>query len=122
MKNVLFASALFLTSLALAQQQGQPPNTMPPTSPREEMPQRQMPPDHEAQPLSAAQVEERIQQDLDSEPALSNTNVSVKTTEDSIVLVGTVETEKQHDLMLRLAQSDAGDRKIVDNIRVQQQT
>jgi len=123
MKSALLASALLLTSLSFAQQQGQPPpNSTPPTFPREEKPQTQMPPDKEAQPQSTAQVQEQIQQGLNSEPALSNTKVSVKTSENSVVLGGTVESERQHELALRIAQSYAGDRKIIDKIKVQQQT
>jgi hypothetical protein len=127
MKSALFASALLLASLSFAQQQSQPPpngppETTPPTFPREERPQDQMPPDEQAQPLSTAQVQEQIQQGLNSEPALSNTKVSVKTSEDSVVLGGTVDSERQHELALRIAQSYAGDRKLVDKIKVQTQT
>ncbi len=81
-----------------------------------------MPPDQDAQPLSTAQVQEQIQQGLNAEPTLSNSKVSVKTNEDSVVLSGTVESERQHELALHIAQSYAGDRKIVDTIKVQQQT
>jgi Flp pilus assembly secretin CpaC len=123
MKIALLASALLLTSLSFAQQQGQPPpNSTPPTFPREDTPQKKMPRDQEAQPLSTTQVQEQIQQGLNSEPALANTKVSVKTSEDSVVLGGTVDSERQHKLALRIAQSYAGDRKIVDNIKIQQQT
>jgi hyperosmotically inducible protein len=127
MKNLpLISLLLLLTSMVFAQQQGQqpngPPQTTPPTFPRHETPERQMPPDQNAQPLSTAQVQEQIQQGLNSEPALSNSKVSVKTNEDSVVLSGTVESERQHELALRIAQSYAGDRKVVDKIRVQQQT
>jgi hypothetical protein len=126
MKNLLLISFVLLTSLAFAQKQGQPspngPQTTPPTFPRHETPERQMPPDQNAQPLSTAQVQEQIQQGLNSEPALSNSKVSVKTNEDSVVLSGTVESERQHELALRIAQSYAGDRKVVDKIIVQQQT
>ena len=124
MKSVfLLVATWLLIGLSFAQQQGQPPpNSTPPTFPREESPQTQMPSDQEAQPLSTTQVQKQIQHGLNSEPALSNTNVSVKTGEDSVVLGGTVESEKQHELVLQIAQSYAGDRKIVDNIKVRQQT
>ena len=76
MKNALLASALLLASSAVAQQQAQPPpQSTPPTFPREDTPQGQMPPDQQAQPLSTAQVQEQIQQGLNSEPALSNRKV-----------------------------------------------
>jgi osmotically-inducible protein OsmY len=38
------------------------------------------------------------------------------------VLSGTVDDERQHDLALRIAQSYAGDRRIVDNIQIGQRT
>src|SRR5882672_5235887 len=71
MKSVLLASALLLSSFSFAQQQGQPPpngppQTTPPTFPRTERPQDRMPPDQQAQPLSTAQVQEQIQQGLNS--------------------------------------------------------
>ena len=81
-----------------------------------------MPPDQDTQPLSTAQVQEQIQQGLNSEPALSNSKVTVKTNEDSVVLRGTVESERQHESALHIAQSYAGDRKVVDKIKVQQRT
>jgi hypothetical protein len=127
MKNVLLACVLLLTSLCFAQQQSQPPpdgppQGTPPPFPREDRPQNQMPPDRQAQPLSTEQVQDQIQQGLNSEPSLSHTKVSVKTSDDSVVLSGTVENEDQHESALRIAQSYAGNRKIVDKIKVQTQT
>jgi len=55
---------------------------------------------------------------LIAEPALANTNVEVKTTDKSVTLTGSLDTERQHDLALRIAQSYAGDRKIVDKIKI----
>ncbi len=84
-----------------------------------------MPPDQEPQPsqgLSSVQVQQQIQQSLNSEAALANTNVSVKTDESAVVLTGTVDSEKQHDLAVRIAQSFAGDRQVVDKIKIRQQT
>ena len=84
-----------------------------------------MPPDQETQPsqgLSTAQVQQQIEQGLYSEPALANTNVSVKADESAVVLTGTVDSEKQHDLAVRIAQSFAGDRQVVDKIKIRQQT
>jgi len=125
MKSIVFASALLLATLGFAQQQGQrqtnpPPNSTPPT-----FPQEQMPPDQEAPPSHGsptAQVQQRVQQSLNSEPALANTNVGVETDDSSVVLTGTVDTERQHDLAVRIAQSNAGDRQVVDKIKIRQQT
>jgi len=131
MKSVVFASAFLLASLGFAQQQGLPPPTAPPygtppTFPEgRQSPRQQMPPDQETQPsqgLSTAQVQQQIEQGLYSEPALANTNVSVKADERAVVLTGTVDSEKQHDLAVRIAQSFAGDRQVVDKIKIRQQT
>jgi osmotically-inducible protein OsmY len=46
-------------------------------------------------------------------------NVGVKTTDKSVTLTGSVDTERQHDLALRIAQSYAGDRKVVDKLKIQ---
>jgi osmotically-inducible protein OsmY len=53
---------------------------------------------------------------------LRNSNVGVHVDENSVILTGAVDSEQQHDLALRIAQSYAGDRKIVDKIKVMQQT
>ncbi len=114
--------ALLLASLGLAQQQPQPPPyTTPPTIPEGQ----QMPPDQKAPPpqaLSSTQVEQQIQKHLTAEPALANTDVQAKADDRSIVLTGTVESDTPHDLALRIAQSYAGERKIVDKIKLRQQT
>jgi len=83
-----------------------------------------MPPDQEAPPqgLSTPEVQQQIQQGLNSEPALRNSNVGVHVDENSVILTGTVNSEEQHDLALRIARSYAGDRKIVDKIKLTQQT
>jgi osmotically-inducible protein OsmY len=84
-----------------------------------------MPPDTQALPpqtMSTQQVEHEITDQLSSEPALSNSNVDTKVDENSVVLSGTVATETQHHLAVRIAQSHAGDRKIVDRIKVRQET
>jgi osmotically-inducible protein OsmY len=72
--------------------------------------------------LSTPEVQQQIQQGLNSEPTLRNSNVGVHVDENSVVLTGNVTSEEQHDLVLRIAQSYAGDRKIVDKIKLTQQT
>ena len=61
------------------------------------------------------------QDKLKSEPALANTKLGVKANAKSVTLTGLVDTERQHDLALRIAQSYAGDRKIVDKIKIRGQ-
>lgn len=132
MKQIVFCFVLLLATIVFAQQQDQPPpNTTPPyetppTFPEGgQTPRGHMPPDMQAPPpetMSSQQVEQEITQRLSSEPALSKSNIDAKADENSVVLTGSVDTETQHELAVRIAQSYAGDRKIVDKIKVKQQT
>ena len=129
MKQISFGLVLFVATTVLAQQPGQaprttPPQGTPPTFPEDRAPRQQMPPDQEAPPhgLSTPEVQEQIQQGLNSEPMLRNSNVGVHVDENLVILTGTVDSEQQHDLALRIAHSHAGDRKIVDKIKVMQKT
>jgi osmotically-inducible protein OsmY len=72
--------------------------------------------------LSTAEVQQQIQQGFNSEPLLRNSNVGIQVDENSVILIGTVESEEKHDLALRIAQSYAGDRKIIDKFKLTQQT
>ncbi len=127
MKRMLWVLALAFVASAFAQQPSptnQPPYSTPPTFPEDRAPGQQMPPDTKAPPpqgSSAAQVRQQIQEKLNSERALANTKVAVKTNDKSVTLTGSVDTERQHDLALRIAQSYAGDRKIVDKIKLRGQ-
>jgi BON domain len=128
MKRIKFVLVLFLATATLAQQQlppTSPPLSTPPTFPEsQQTPQQPMPPDQEApaQGLSTAEVQRQVQQGLNSEPGLDNSKVGVHVDENSVLLTGTVNTEAQHDLAMRIAKSYAGDRKIVDKIKIMQQT
>src|SRR5438874_183597 len=72
------------------------------------------------QALSTIEVEQQIQEHFNTEPALANTNLAVDADESSILLRGAVESDLQHDLALRIVQSYAGDRKLVDKVQVPQ--
>jgi len=129
MKQILVVLMVLVTTTVLAQKPGQPPptappETTPPTFPDDHTQRQQMPPDQEAPPrnLSTAEVQQQIQQGFNSEPMLRNSNVGVQVDENSVILTGTVDSEEKHDLALRIAQSYAGDRKIVDKIKLTQQT
>ena len=126
MRYPLAGVALLLASLSFSQQQAQPPSASPPYVNPPMFPEAPpMPPDQKAPPpqaLSTMEVEKQIQEHFNSEPALTNSNVSIKADESLVVLTGTVDSDVQHDLALRIAQSYAGDRKVVDKIQVRQQT
>jgi hypothetical protein len=132
MKYVLSCALLFLATIVLAQQQGQPPPTTnppyqtPPTFPEgHQAPGQQMPPDTQAPPaqtMSSQRVEGQILDQLKAEPTLSGTNIDARVDNDSVVLTGSVDTLAQRDLAVQVAQSNAGNRRIVDHIKVKQQT
>jgi BON domain-containing protein len=120
---LLCGLSLLVATSSFSQQQAQPPPpyTRPPTFPEGQ----QMPPDQKAPPpeaLSPSQVQHQIQVHFHKEPALANSNLTVKADDTSVVLTGTVESDVQHELALGIAQSYAGDRKVVDKIRIRQQT
>ena len=122
MKRMLCGLTLAFVASAFAQQPpANPPYTTPPTFPEGQTPRQGMPPDTKAPPPPTAQVEQQIQDKLNSEPDLANTNMKVKADDESVMLTGTVNTEKQHGLALRIAQSYAGQRKIVDKIQIREQ-
>jgi osmotically-inducible protein OsmY len=126
MKRMFLGVTLAVVASAFAQQQpptNRPPYTTPPTFP-EGRTQQEMPPDTKAPPpqgLSDAQVDQQIQDKLEREPDLANTKIGVKTNAKSVTITGLVDTERQHDLALRIAQAYAGDRKIVDKIKIRRQ-
>jgi hypothetical protein len=132
MKYVLSCAILFLATIVLAQQQGQPPPTTsppyqtPPTFPEgRQAPEQQMPPDTPAPPaqtMPSQRVEGQILDQLKAEPTLSGTNIDARVDDDSVVLTGSVDTLAQHDLAVQVARSKAGNRRIVDHIKVKQQT
>jgi osmotically-inducible protein OsmY len=80
-----------------------------------------MPPDTHAPAtpaLSNAEVQQQLEKKIADEPGLTGSNVSVTVDDHGIVLSGTVESEQQHQLALRAAQSLAGDRPIDDKLQV----
>ncbi len=122
MKRMLCGFVFLVSSMVWAQQGQPPPQSTPPIFPQGHSP-REIPPDQEApsaQRMSNVQGQQQIEQQLNSEASLSGTNVGVKTDDQSVVLTGTVDTRGQHDLALRIAQSSAGDRQVVDKIKVRE--
>jgi hypothetical protein len=127
MRCVLCGLLLVLVAAASAQQQQPPyhrPGT-PPTFPEGQPPKQDMPPDTEPPPpqqMSSWQVQQQIQNKLNSEPSLANTGVKASANDSAVILTGVVDSERQHQLVLGIAQSYAGGREILDRIQVQGQT
>jgi hypothetical protein len=68
--------------------------------------------------LTFPEVEQLIPGGFRSDPELAGASVSVRTDDRAIVLMGTVTSERQHDISLRIVQSFAGKRQIVDKIKI----
>jgi osmotically-inducible protein OsmY len=66
----------------------------------------------------SATLQSTIQDKLKNEPLLSSSSVNVNVTESAIELSGTVATGKEKQTAERIAQSYAGNRKVVDRITV----
>jgi len=65
---------------------------------------------------SSDQLKGQIETSLKNEPTLANANVTVNVTDDQIELTGTVPTGKDKKTAKRIAQSYAGNRKVVDHL------
>jgi osmotically-inducible protein OsmY len=84
-----------------------------------------MPPDEKAPPpeaMSTNEVQQQITTHLNSEPTLERTNLDAQVSDNSVVLTGNVASEEEHDLALQIAEFYAGNRRIVDKIKVVGQT
>jgi osmotically-inducible protein OsmY len=81
---------------------------------------RTMTPESQMSAADSTQVQQKIEQELQSQPDLSNTKVSVKADDTSVTLTGTVANEAQHQKALSVAAAHAAGRSIVDNIKIQQ--
>ena len=125
MKLLQLGTILLFAGFAAAQE-AQPPyapprhETPPPPITGESNP-HQMPPDTKAPAtpaLSSSEIQQQIQKKVSEEPLLAGANVSVSVDDRSVVLTGTVDSQEQHDLALKMAQSVAGDRPIDDKLQI----
>lgn len=67
---------------------------------------------------TSTDMQSHIQQALHNEPTLANDNIMVNVTDDTIELSGTVATGKDRQTARRIAQSFAGNKKVVDRLTV----
>ena len=121
MKRAL-CGLFLLCAFAFGQIGQSPMQAAPPTFPEgNRSPRQHMPPDQEAPPpqaMSTEQVQLQIEHSFHAEPALASTNVRAHVDDSSVVVTGTVDTEGQHELAMRIAKSNAGDRNVMDKIKV----
>ena len=138
MKRLILIGVVLVFSLAMtAQQQSPPPydqqpapGQTPPTFPEDQDPGvRPMPPDmppgtETAPPreLSSSEVQDQVQSKLNAEPGLENDRVRVNVSDSQVTVTGSVDDETERDLALRIAESYAGDRQIVDKLEIRAKT
>lgn len=128
MQQILCVVLLLIAPIALSQQQDQnqprPPYSSPSIAP-EQNPEVQQPPDTKAPAqgeLSNPEIERQLQKSFAREPMLAHTSIKANVDDKSVVLNGTVRSKKQHQLALQIAQSYAGERQVVDNLKIRQRT
>jgi hypothetical protein len=134
MPRIMCGTLLLFASLAWAQQQQtpqqRPPYTTPPTFPESRDPGQHMPPDTQApqeeqgeanpdQPTrTSAQIGEQIQRALDTEPLLKGSTLKVEVDDTKVTITGTVNNQKEREMALSAAALYAGEREIVDQIKI----
>ncbi len=126
MKRMLCGFALLFAISLFAQQQSlppynSPPTTTPPTFPQDQRPGEPLPPDTRAPAAGEptdAELQQQIEHKLATEPLLEHLPLKVTVGMYAVVLTGTVENEQQHRLAVRVAESYAGQRQIIDKIKL----
>lgn len=77
-----------------------------------------MPPDTKAPAPSSREVQQQIEQALSKEPDLATSDLRVMVEKKTVTLVGTVDNPNQRTMAMRIAQSYAGDRQVVDKLKL----
>lgn len=77
-----------------------------------------MPPDTKAPAPSSREVQQQIEQALSKEPDLQTIDVRVVVEKKTVTLAGTVDNPNQRTVALRIAQSYAGDRQVIDKLKL----
>jgi osmotically-inducible protein OsmY len=67
---------------------------------------------------TSADIAEKIQQKLDTEPLLSSSNLKVAVDDHSVTLTGTVNSQQEREVALSMLALYAGKREIVDRTRL----
>ena len=136
MKNrILISCALAATFFSLpgaaqtANPQG-PPGT-PPTFPSDQTkpdrtgPDRRlpsdpssMPPDTKAPAPTSRDLQQQIEQALTKEPELEASDIHVLVDKKAVTLTGTVNNAEERTLALRIAQSYAAERQVIDKLKL----
>jgi len=124
MARLLLNFLLYCGISAGAQYPGQslpPGGTTPPTFPDDSRGPSSIPPDTRAptaQSPSSEEIRDQIQQKLDTQRGLENTELNVAVDSAQVTVNGVIQREAQRDLVLRIVNSYAGEREIVDRLQI----
>ena len=77
-----------------------------------------MPPDTKAPAPSSRELQQNIEQALAKAPELASNDIQVLVEKDAVTLTGTVDNTDQRTLALRIAQSYAGERQVIDKLKL----
>jgi osmotically-inducible protein OsmY len=77
-----------------------------------------MPPDTKAPAPTSRELQEQIEQALSKEPELATSNIRVLVDKQAVTLTGVVESPNDRTLAIRIAQSYAGERQVVDKLKL----
>jgi hypothetical protein len=117
-QSLAFGMTLLMAASSSAQILDRPCRVSSLTFPAPQEPAPARPP----RPLTTREVQQQIERGLKSEPALAGASLEVAVNATAVVLSGGVYTEQQRDLALRIAESYAGSRRIIDRIEIRQRT
>ena len=77
-----------------------------------------MPPDTKAPAPTPRELQEQIEQALSKEPGLATSDIHVLVDKHAVTLTGVVESPEGRTLALRIAQSYAGERQVIDKLKL----
>jgi osmotically-inducible protein OsmY len=77
-----------------------------------------MPPDTKAPAPTSRQLQQQIEQALSKESELATSNIQVSVDKNAVTLTGTIDSPDERTLALRIAQSYAGERQVIDKLKL----
>ena len=77
-----------------------------------------MPPDTKAPAPSSRELQQQIEQALTKEPELATSDIRVMVDRNTVTLTGTIDNPNERTLALRIAQSYAGERQVIDKLKL----
>jgi osmotically-inducible protein OsmY len=77
-----------------------------------------MPPDTKAPAPTSRELQQQIEQALSKESELATSNIQVLVDKNAVTLTGTIDSPDERTLALRIAQSYAGERQVIDKLKL----